>query len=163
MENFKTIEGYDNYEISDHGNVRNKKTGRILALIINCYGYCCVNLCQDKKRKLFYVHRLVAFTFLENHDNKREVDHINHETQNNTVNNLRWATSSQNQHNKKISSNNSSGFKGICFHKLKQKWYARIILNYKSIHIGYFDELSDAEMAIKEARERLHGEYFNHG
>jgi hypothetical protein len=162
METFKVIEGYDNYEISDHGNVRNKKTGRILALYI-ARGYCQIKLYTDKKTKHFTIHRLVALTFLENLDNKKEVDHMNNNKLDNNLTNLRWVTKSENQHNKKISRNNTSGVKGISLNKRINKWRARIMINNKTVYLGIYRDLIDAENAVKEARIRLHGEYCNHG
>lgn len=54
------------------------------------------------KGKLYLVHRLIAETFLENQENKPQVDHIDHDKSNNDVSNLRWVTHTENQYNKKI-------------------------------------------------------------
>jgi hypothetical protein len=163
METFRLINGYDNYEISNLGNVRNTTTNKILKPIITKFGYCRVNLYKDKTLKNYYVHRILALTFLENIENKKEVDHINNIKTDNHLNNLRWVTHNENQQNTKINKNNSSRIKGVNFCKTKQKWQARVGIDSKRINLGYFNNISDAENAIKEARERLHGEYCNHG
>lgn len=54
------------------------------------------------KGKLYLVHRLIAETFLENIENKPQVDHIDHDKSNNDVSNLRWVTNTENQYNKNI-------------------------------------------------------------
>ena len=79
------------WEISNFGNV--KKNGIILD-ISNCdnHGYYQVG-------GHYYVHRMVAETFIPNTDNKPEVDHIDGNKHNNNVNNLRWVTSSENKRN----------------------------------------------------------------
>ena len=56
-----------------------------------------VNLIIDGKEKMFYVHRLIAETFIPNPDNKLEVNHIDGKKGNNCVSNLEWATQSENQ------------------------------------------------------------------
>ena len=64
---------------------------------------------MDGKRKSAKIHRLVAEAFIPNPENKECVDHIDKVRNNNNVNNLRWATKSENCMNKKIQSNNKSG------------------------------------------------------
>lgn len=82
---------YDNYEVSNYGQVRNKRTGRILKQKDNGIGYLQVGLCKDGKRKYIYVHRSVAYTFIPNYDEtKTEINHIDHNRHNNHVSNLQW-------------------------------------------------------------------------
>lgn len=96
-EQWKLIEDYPNYEVSNMGRVRNTKTGRILRLVVNEWGYLHVTLCKDGKMKRFLVHRLVATTFIQNPENKSQVNHINGIKTDNRVENLEWVTNSENQ------------------------------------------------------------------
>ena len=105
MENWKTIENVTNYEVSDLGQIRNTKTNYILKGRLSKSGYLQVSLTdkETKKQKNYYIHRLVAIYFLENLDNKREVNHKDGNKLNNNVDNLEWVTPSENQkHRQKI-------------------------------------------------------------
>ena len=93
-EEWLTISNYDNYEVSSFGNVRNKKTGRILKPS-NRGGYYVVGL-SNKKTKTFQVHRLVAETFIENPENKAHVNHKDKNGLNNNLSNLEWNTPKEN-------------------------------------------------------------------
>ena len=88
--------GYDTYSVSDQGNVRNDKTGRILQPGSDRAGYLMANLRKDKKSLIQKVHRLVAGAFIPNPENKKCVDHMNNDKKNNKLTNLRWVTYSQN-------------------------------------------------------------------
>ena len=155
IEEWKVIDGYNNnYSISNKGNVKNNKTDKILKQGIDRNGYNNLDLYVNGKRKKVVIHRLVALTFIPNPENKPCVDHINNIKTDNNVNNLRWATNSENQYNKKLSKINTSGAKGVCYHKRDKKWLASIKLDGIKIHIGYFDTIEEAKQArIKKANE----------
>lgn len=89
------IEGYEFYEVSNHGNVRNTKTGRLLK-DTDHKGYRCVTLSNDTKRLYVTIHRLVAMAFLDNPKNLPSVNHIDCNKSNNHVSNLEWCTQSEN-------------------------------------------------------------------
>ena len=122
FEMFLPIDGYDNYFISNFGNIKNKKTNRILKsqTFNHRQGYKRINLYKNGNVKYFLIHRLVALSFLENPENKPKVDHIDNNPENNNVKNLRWATQKDNLYNTNKYKNNTSGFKGIAFHKQVQ-------------------------------------------
>ena len=122
MEQWKQIviddEEY-NYSISNEGNVRNDKTGRILKKQKDKNGYELVNLYKNGKMKTVYVHRLVAEAFIPNTDNKPCIDHINCVRDENRVENLKWCTHKENINNpltleKKQGENNPKSTKVIC-------------------------------------------------
>lgn len=99
---WKNIAGYEGlYQISNYGDVKSLNylhTGneRILKPGNNGGGYLCVFLCKNGKVKKFFVHRLVAETFLENPENFPQVNHIDENKQNNVVTNLEWCSSQYN-------------------------------------------------------------------
>lgn len=100
---WKTIEEFDNYEVSNFGNVRNKKTGRLLKKAIkkrkiNSLGYEYVTV---KGRYKLYVHRLVAKAFVENPNPTKFniIDHIDTNSLNNHYLNLKWTDYKGNMNN----------------------------------------------------------------
>ena len=113
------------------------------------------------KGKKYRNHRLV---FLWHHGFLPEqVDHIDGNGLNNRIENLRAATVPQNQHNSRLSRRNSTGVKGVSFHKCTGKYIANIRLNGSSKYLGLFTTIEDAASAISAIRNELHGEYANHG
>lgn len=99
MEIWKPIEGFDNYMVSNCGNVLNTRKNTFLTPYKEKNGYLRVNLSKNGKCKKFLVHRLVAEAFIPNTDNKPFIDHINTDRTDNRVNNLRWVTQKENQNN----------------------------------------------------------------
>lgn len=101
IEKWKNIENFDNYQVSNLGNVRNlnfNKTGKVKLLKqkTDKDGYSEIILCKNSKYKTFKVHRLVAINFVDNNDDKPQVNHINGNKSDNNVNNLEWVTASEN-------------------------------------------------------------------
>ena len=161
VETYKKIEGFENYSVSDFGNVRNNKTSRIIKGRDNTNGYLRVCLMKNKQKHDIKLHQLVAKAFLANPENKKCVDHIDNNTHNNNLINLRFATPAQNQHNRSINKNNTSGTKGVCWDKTNNRWKAQICINGKSIHLGLFINKEDAiNIRIQKAKDEF-GEYIN--
>ena len=126
MEEYKKIDGYDNYEISNQGNVRNTDTGRILKLRKNCGGYLDVHLSKNGIGKKFTIHRLIGLYFIPNPQNLREIDHIDQDKANNSITNLRWVSPSNNCRNRPKIKDASSRYMGVCFDKARGKYRAQI-------------------------------------
>ena len=104
------------YQVSSEGKIKslwfNKE--KILKEQKNTKGYLYVFLYNDEKRKLFRIHRLVAFMFIENDDplNKIQVNHIDENKTNNCVENLEWCTSKENANHGKRNKRVSEKLKG---------------------------------------------------
>ena len=92
---WKLVSGYDNYEISSQGTLRNTKSGKVLKAN-NVRGYLQFCLTKDKKEKRLYAHRLVSIAFIDNPENKPHVNHIDGDKANNHKGNLEWVTVSEN-------------------------------------------------------------------
>jgi hypothetical protein len=95
MEVWMVITGFENYEVSTHGNVRNKKTKKYISCCDKGDGYWYVTLYNDKKYVCRSVHTLLMKTFVENPENKPTVNHIDNDKKNNNITNLEWATHSE--------------------------------------------------------------------
>lgn len=92
-EEWRKITEYNNYSVSNLGRVRNDRNGRILKPFDNGKGYDKVELGKGKK---VYVHRLVGKAFIPNPKNLETINHIDHNTKNNRVENIEWMTRADN-------------------------------------------------------------------
>lgn len=93
---WKKIDGFPNYSVSDDGQVRNDKSGRILKLHLNGSGYLQVGLSRNGKLYMRCVHKLVALAFIPNPENKPEANHKDGDKLNCKVANLEWMTHKEN-------------------------------------------------------------------
>ena len=108
----------------------------------------------DGKPKKIYMHRLIL-----NVAATARVDHIDHGGLHNWNANLRLATHAQNASNHRRYANNTSGFAGVGRHRSTGKWQARLKVNRKLIHLGYFDSRFAAAMARDKAARKHHGDF----
>ena len=125
MENWKPIEGFENYKISNTGRVKGNhfKSHKDLNPANNGRGYLTVCLYKDKKQKRMSIHRLVALHFIDNPYNKPDVNHKDGIKANNHIDNLEWVTKSENMRH---------GFDLGLFDNSRQKSSERLI-NYMRI------------------------------
>lgn len=108
-------------------------------------------------KKMVLMHRQIMG--LE-HGDRRVVDHISvGDTLDNRRSNLRIATNSENMCNSGIRPQNKSGYKGVFWSGVSQKWTAQIRKNYTKYHLGLFETPEAAHAAYCAAAERLHGEF----
>lgn len=87
------------------------------------------------------------------------VDHIDRDPHNNQRYNLRFATRSQNAMNQGIRSTNTSGYKGVRFHRTTKKWRASIMVNYKAISLGLYHTPEEAALVWNKAALKYHGDF----
>lgn len=87
------------------------------------------------------------------------VDHRNRNTSDNRIENLRLATANEQSYNRKLSSTNSSGIKGVSWNKQRNKWIGFVTVNGKQKCVGLFADIAEAEKAVTIAREKLHGSF----
>jgi hypothetical protein len=100
-----------------------------------------------------YIHRLV---FLHVHGYEPKiVDHLNGDRSDNRLANLRDVTQSINLRNRRVSSANKSGITGVFWCTDKGRWAARIKVNRRTTHLGYFTDIQDAAAARKRAEREL--------
>jgi hypothetical protein len=106
-------------------------------------------------------HRLI---FMMHHGYVPEfIDHIDGNKLNNRIENLRPATKSENEYNKKLKRKTFSGIKGITWRRDSKKWRAKITVDGKEITIGNYVDIEDAKQAIQKARADLHKQFANNG
>ena len=160
-ENFRPIEGYESYYVSNLGRVRNVRTGKTLRASVGSGNYLTVKLVNEDHSKTFHVHRLVAKAFLpEPEPGQNCVDHINGSRGDNNVLNLRWSTYRQNNANRKKKGGTSSRYKGVHWHKKAKKWSAGIRGNDgRRRHLGLFQNEIDGAIAYNEVAIEVFGEF----
>lgn len=115
----------------------------------------------DYKSKLsLLMHRVVMERILSRKlDKTEEVDHKDLNPLNNQRENLRLATRGQNGSNRRMPSNNTSGYKGVGFDKRRNKWHANIVSKHKNKFLGYFSDPVEAALVYDKAARELHGEF----
>ncbi len=105
-------------------------------------------------------HRII---YLFHHGDLPELlDHIDNDRSNNRIENLRPCTRQENGRNRRIGKDNTSGVKGVSWQAFYKKWWAQLAINRKVINVGLFDDIAEAAIAIRDARNKYHGEFARH-
>lgn len=91
------------------------------------------------------------------------IDHENGDPSDNRISNLRLATQKQNLRNRGLSSNNTSGYKGVSWHKSRKKWCSYVEINSRTYNLGSYENVEEAAVVSALFRELMHGEFANHG
>ena len=117
--------------------------------------YACRNVRIGSGQRKLQMHRHL----LGVDDPTIQIDHRNGDGLDNQRANLRKCTNAQNQMNQRLSRANTSGYKGVTWYKPLNSWCARIQINKKLIHIGYYANINDAAIAYNERAKVLFGEF----
>lgn len=132
--------------------------GQMAGVSIKDRGYIMIGI--DGKR--YPAHHLV-WLYMTGVWPENQIDHKDGDKTNNLFENLREVKPYQNSWNSAITKRNTSGVKGITYDKAAKQWRAVITVNGKKAFNKNFRTKEEAEIAIKVEREKLHGEYANHG
>jgi len=162
IEIWKDVKGYEGYyqvsnlgRVSSVGRIIKRSNGRsypcggdVLKLNI-VRGYAYVRLYKRKKSKCYKIHRLVYEAFKGKLIDGHCIDHIDHNKQNNNVDNLRQVTNRQNSAHRK--NPGTSKYPGVSWSKNRRKWTAQFTVKNKKIHVGTFTDEKEAANAYQNA------------
>jgi len=112
-------------------------------------------------RKSYYAHKL-SWVYVNGYDCDVDIDHINGNGLDNKISNLRRATRAENNKNKKLHKNNSSGACGVRWRKERSRWVSSIKVNGNPIYLGSFLDIDEAIKAREDANIK-YGFHINHG
>ena len=144
----ETIKGFDNYEIDRDGNIWSKNKNRFIKPRLR-NKYLAVTLYLDKDTpKSLNIHRLLALQFIDNPDNLPLVDHIDRNTLNNNLDNLRWVSHHRNSRNRTIK-------QGYYYDPKRDRYCVYYVNNGVKKFVGRFKNPEDAKEAFLEATKDL--------
>ena len=139
---------------SDHPQKWNKKHAGKKAGALMTIGYILIRI----NKTPYLAHRL-AFLYMTGQFPPHEVDHIDHDRQNNRWSNLRLATKTQNCWNRKAQSNNKTGFKGVSFSSEMGQYIATISVNGQQKRLGFYADPAEAHAVYSRAAKEYFGEF----
>jgi len=153
QQHIKTIFDYKDGELLWKISTNRKIKIGTIAGFVDASNYKNTKVCgkQYKNHRLIY---LMHYGYLP-----KMIDHIDGKTLNNCIDNLREATSKQNQQNSKLRKNNSSGYRNVYWSKAAQKWQVYCRVYGKMTHFGLFNDLELADLVAQEVRNKYFGEY----
>ena len=149
------IPGYEKYSASPDGKVYGLK-GQEIGRYDKNDGYTCIDLWTELGRIKTRKHNLIARTFLGPRPEGMYIDHIDRNRQNDSIENLRYVTNSENQLNKGCNKNSKTGVKGLSLHSRGKRWNCCIIVRGIT-YTKYFniDKRLDAEEWLTSKRGEL--------
>jgi hypothetical protein len=136
MDELFDIVGYEGrYKINKNGDVWSCKTNRFMS-VFKDDDYYCVRVGKKK----YYLHKLLGLQFIPNPYNLPVIDHIDRNSENNCIENLRWSSHNTNNQNRGKPKTNTSGYKNIClitYPSGKQSWRIQIQSNF-NIYLQFY-------------------------
>lgn len=158
MEIWKTIPNYEDYQVSNLGNVKSLKWGKEKKMLFgdDGQGYLSVRLYANNSSKSIKVHKLVAITFLNYNTNGTTeivIDHINNIKSDNRVDNLQLITHRENTN--KDRKPKTSKHTGVSWDKDRLKWMALIEFKNRGVFLGRFNTELEAMQKYKFALSEL--------
>lgn len=144
-EEWKDVVGYKGiYKVSNTGKIINSN-GKIIKQFKDHKGYLITQLSNNKKKKTVRVHRIVAYAFIPNPENKPQINHINCNKEDNRIENLEWCTNEENKAHAKLNGLCKSSPKGG-----KNKRSKKVIqYDLKGRFIQKWDCINDAVRELK--------------
>ena len=124
---------------------------------LNPRGYIQISV----KGKSYRAHRL-AWLYVYGVWPKDQVDHINHNFSDNRIDNLREVNTQENGKNRSLNKNNLSGIHGVLWMERDGKWWSRIVVSGKTLHLGSFNDFFEA-CCIRKSADNKYGFHANHG
>ena len=152
------IQDYENkYKIYKNGDIEScYKNGNTKILKqSNRDGYFIISLSKKgQRKKCFYIHRLIGIYFIPNPNNKECIDHRDGNPSNNSIENLKWCSHSENMLNKK---NYGKYKKGVHFNKQNNKFQSSIRINGKNKYLGSYETEEEGHQSYRLKFIELHG------
>lgn len=144
--NEKILLDYDYFLLFKDLKVRLDKDG---------YPRCTITIPGLKSLRYVAIHQIILMA------KGKVVDHINGNKLDNRSSNLRLCTTKENSRNRKKNSDNTSGYKGVTFHKPTKKWQSQLKYKGKTIYLGLFFNKEDAAKAYDKAAKLCFGKFAN--
>ena len=154
----RPVKDYERYCVSKQGYVFSKGNNEELKEISptkNNNGYLKVSLYKNGKRKMFYVHRLVAMSFLDNPNAFPMVNHKDFNKENNEAGNLEYCTARYNMAYSSMAGRHSSSYLGVTWDKRRRKWKAQYQIGKKKVFLGRFSAQEEAHEAYINAIKEI--------